>query len=74
MNKFLPIMSGMDVDKMDYLLRDAQALRMKLKFEWGRFLEAGEPQLVDFPFSREDDTMVRRIAVREKVTPDPWSS
>ena len=67
-------MSGMDVDKMDYLLRDAQALRMKLKFEWGRFLEAGEPQLVDFRFSREDDTMVRRIAVREKVTPDPWSS
>jgi len=39
--------TGLDVDKMDYLLRDAAALRINLKWELERFLEAGEPKLMD---------------------------
>jgi len=60
--------TGMDVDKMDYLLRDAKALKIKLKWELSRFLEAGEPKPLDFPYSNIDPTIVKRIAVREKVT------
>lgn len=30
---------GMDVDKMDYLLRDAKALKIKLKWELSRYLK-----------------------------------
>jgi len=46
--------TGLDVDKMDYLLRDAAALRINLKWELERFLEAGEPKLMDFPWGQED--------------------
>ena len=57
---------GLDVDKMDYLLRDAAALKINLKWEvrlfwvWvfesfqlERFLEAGEPKLMDFPWGQD---------------------
>ena len=53
---------------MDYLLRDAAALKINLKwevrsflvqlssdsFQLERFLEAGEPKLMDFPWGQED--------------------
>ena len=62
---------GLDVDKMDYLLRDAAALRINLKWEvrsfwvrWppdsfqlDRFLEGGEPKLMDFPWGQEDKSI-----------------
>ena len=79
---------GLDVDKMDYLLRDAAALRINLKWEVGpdlriqvyiacpffavfkmlkhrtrailfqleRFLEAGEPKLMDHHDWGQDET------------------
>jgi len=46
--------TGLDVDKMDYLLRDAAALKINLKWELERFLEAGEPKLMDFPWGQEE--------------------
>ena len=59
-------MTGIDVDKMDYMRRDAKALGLKTKFNFLRFVEAGEPRLVDVPYS-PSGPVVKRIAVREKV-------
>jgi len=73
--------TGLDVDKMDYLLRDAAALKINLKWELERFLEAGEPKLMDFPWGQDKNQkdenqngadakapiIVKRIAVRDKV-------
>ena len=59
-------MTGIDVDKMDYMRRDAKALGLKTKFNFLRFVEAGEPRLVEVPYSPSGQ-MVKRIAVREKV-------
>ena len=59
-------MTGIDVDKMDYMRRDAKALGLKTKFNFLRFVEAGEPRLVEVPYS-PSGPMVKRIAVREKV-------
>ena len=59
-------MTGIDVDKMDYMKRDAKALGLKTKFNFLRFVEAGEPRLVEVPYSGSG-LMVKRIAVREKV-------
>jgi hypothetical protein len=61
--------TGIDVDKMDYMKRDAKALGLKTKFNFQRFVEAGEPRLVEFPYSASGPT-VMRIAVREKVARD----
>jgi len=47
--------TGLDVDKMDYLLRDAAALKINLKWELERFLEAGEPKLMDFPWGQDEN-------------------
>jgi len=58
--------TGIDVDKMDYMKRDAKALGLKTKFNFLRFVEAGQPKLVEVPFS-SSGPMVMRIAVREKV-------
>jgi len=58
--------TGIDVDKMDYIRRDAKALGLKTKFNFLRFVEAGEPRLVEVPYSASGP-MVKRIAVREKV-------
>jgi HD superfamily phosphohydrolase len=30
---------GLDVDKVDYLMRDAQATGINIKFDWERYLE-----------------------------------
>ena len=51
---------------MDYMKRDAKALGLKTKFNFLRFVEAGEPRLVEVPYSTTGP-MVKRIAVREKV-------
>ena len=51
---------------MDYMRRDAKALGLKTKFNFLRFVEAGEPRLVEVPYS-PSGPMVKRIAVREKV-------
>jgi len=60
--------TGIDVDKMDYMARDSQALGIRTKFDYARFLEAGEPRLVSWPLSdRRPDVLVTRIAVREKM-------
>ena len=58
--------TGIDVDKMDYMKRDAKALGLKTKFNFLRFVEAGQPKLVEVPYS-SSGPMVMRIAVREKV-------
>lgn len=42
-------MTGIDVDKMDYMKWDAKALGLKTKFNFLRFVEAGEPRLVEVP-------------------------
>ena len=60
--------TGIDVDKMDYMMRDAKALGINIKFDFEWFVDAGEPRLVSFPFSSSNPgLMVKRIAVREKV-------
>ena len=59
--------TGIDVDKMDYMARDSRALGVPIMFDFDRFVEAGEPIILDGPLFQDSDIIVKRVAVRDKV-------
>ena len=61
--------TGIDVDKMDYMKRDAKALGLKTKFNFLRFVEAGQPKLVEVPFSSSRKMAATVHTLSGKVLP-----
>jgi len=59
-------LTGVDVDKWDYFLRDNSNLRIGITFDYHRFIK--NITLVDWPHTSYDKTnlRVKRIAIRDK--------
>lgn len=60
-------LTGVDVDKWDYFLRDSRACDLNILFKYERLVS--NMKIVDW-FYEEYDTTVRRIAYRDKVVED----
>jgi len=59
-------LTGVDVDKWDYFLRDDLNLKIGITFDYKRFLK--NISITDWPFFPEDEARlnVKRIAIRDK--------